>query len=200
MKTKGMTFILLLALVMLTACGKKNESGKSQNQWGFNPYTGLSGTNPNSPYSYGGQTLNQVLQANPCISGFGGYNGYNNNQYQNQRLPIQVPLVNFPGVISPGDVYVGVTSYGDVAVVTGGAPGSPPMFIGYMCPRSFAQGGQGQLMDVKIGAYTQCIFKPITAAIVAFPGGASANFRMLDGGTSFGFSRNMFQPFPFCRQ
>jgi hypothetical protein len=178
---------------MVFACGKNNESGKKSSQWGFgNPYT-TGVTNVNSPYNYGGMSVNQVMQQNTCRSGYGGYGGYPNQNYSGQRIPIQIPLTNFPTVIPPNDIYVGVTSYGDVGVVVGQAVNQPPMFVGYMCPRSFSPSGQGQLMGVKIGSYSNCLFKPITASTIVFPGGGTAEFRWLDGGSSMGTR------FTFCR-
>lgn len=196
MKSLSLGLLHLALLTMLFACGKDNESGK-KTSWGYgNPYG--SGYNPlsniNSPYSYGGMSVNQVMQQNPCRSGFGGMTGYPTQSYTGQRIPIQVPLTSFPTVIPPNDIYVGVTSYGDVAVLVGQALNQPPMFVGYMCPRSFSPSGQGQLMGIKVGSYSNCLFKPITAATVVFPGGmATAEFRWLDGGSSMG------QKFSFCR-
>jgi hypothetical protein len=198
MKSPGLGLLHLTLIAALAAgCGKDNESGKkSNNQWGYgNPYLN-GGFNPvqvNSPYSYSGMTVNQVIQQNPCLSGFGGLPAYANQTYGGQRFPITVPLTNFPTVIPPNEIYVGVTSFGDVAVVAGQAVGQPPLFVGYMCPRSFAQQGQGQLLGVRIGAYSNCLFKPITAATVILPGGAAAEFRMMDYGSS---ARTKFS---FCR-
>jgi hypothetical protein len=138
-------------------------------------------------------SLNQVIAQNPCVSGYGTFPG-GTGQYGGQRITIQQPLTNFSTVIAPNDVYVGVTSYGDVAALVGTAPGQPPMFVAYLCPRSFAQNGQGQILGVKPGTYTNCLIKPIVAATVVLPGGASADFRMMDYGSS------ARQPFQFCRQ
>jgi hypothetical protein len=194
MKSFGKLIMPILFLGLLASCGKDNESGKN-NPYAFNNplLNGVSPLGPvTSPYSYGGASVNQVLSENPCISGFGNYPG--NGSYGGQRIPIQVPLVNFPTVIAPNDIYVGVTSYGDVGLLRGTAAGQPPMFEAYLCPRSFSPTGQGQLMGIKIGAYSNCLFKPITAATVMLPGGATADFRMLDYGSS------ARRPFTFCRQ
>lgn len=196
MKSLGLGILHLALLTMLFACGKDNESGKKSKSWGFgNPYTnGYS--NINSPYSYGGMSVNQVMQQNPCVSGMGGgMPGYPGQPIQGQRFAIQVPLTNFPTVIPPNDIYVGVTSYGDVGVLVGRAMNQPPLFVGYMCPRSFSPTGQGQLLGVKIGSYSNCLFKPMTAATVVFPGPvpATAEFRWMDGGSS------VRQKFSFCR-
>lgn len=201
MKSLGLGILHLALFAMLTACGKDNKSGQKSDQWAYNnPYTyGQSPiANINSPYSYQGMNVNQVMAENPCISGYNGMMqpGYTNpyaGQYAGQRIPIQIPLTNFPTVISPGDIYVGVTSYGDVAVVAGQGANQPPLFVGYMCPRSFAPNGQGQLMGIKIGSYSNCLMKPITAATIVFPGGGQALFRWMDAGSS------MNQKFSYCR-
>jgi hypothetical protein len=196
MKSLGLGLLHLTLLTLLFSCGKNNQSGKNSNSWGYtNPYLG--GNSPllniNSPYSYGGMSINQVMQQNPCRGGYNGVPGYTNQVYAGQRIPIQVPLTNFPTVIPPNDIYVGVTTFGDVGVVVGQAINQPPLFVGYMCPRSFSPSGQGQLMGVKIGSYSNCLFKPITASTVVFPGGATAEFRWMDGGSSIGAK------FSFCR-
>jgi hypothetical protein len=196
MKSLFIGLLQLTIILTVVACGKNNESGKKSSNWDFaNPYGGQFPVvgNINSPYSYGGMSVNQVMQQNPCLSGWGGMPGYNNQQYAGQRIPIQIPLTNFPTVIAPGDIYVGVTSFGDVAVVAGQNVNQPPLFVGYMCPRSFTPTGQGQLMGITIGSYTNCLFKPITAATIVFPGGAEARFRWMDGPTSTG------QKFTFCK-
>ena len=183
-------------LVLLAACGKENKTGKTPvvDTYDYsNPYN--SGLNPlTSPYSYNGISVDQVIAENPCISGYGGYPAANTaGAYSGQRIRIEVPLTNFATVIAPNDVYVGVTSYGDVAAMVGTSPGQPPLFVGYMCPRSFSPNGQGQLMGIKPGVSTNCLLKPIVAATVVFPGGATADFRMLDYGSS------ARQKFSFCR-
>lgn len=194
MKSLGLGLLHLALLTMLLACGKENESGKSRTSWDYgNPYV----TNPNlgygpinsTPYysSVGQIPVTNVINQNPCRSG----TGYNQN-----RIQIQIPLTNFPTVIPAGDVYVGVTSYGDVAVLAGQAAGQPPIFVGYMCERSFAPTGQGQLLGIKIGSYSRCSFKPMTAATMIFPGGATAEFRWMDGGSSQVGANQMPLPFP----
>ena len=196
MKSVGLCVLYSALFVFLAGCGKDNKSGTSANSWGYaNPYTsGYGGIGAvNSPYSYGSVSLNQVMAENPCISGYGTFPG-GQGPYQGQRITIQQPLTNFQTVIPANDIYVGVTSYGDVAALVGTAPGQPPMFVAYLCPRSFATSGQGQILGVKPGTYTNCQIKPIVAATVALPGGATADFRMLD----YGSSARM--PFTFCRQ
>ena len=182
MKSVGLCLLYSALFVFLAGCGKDNKSGKPASSWGFNPYTsGIGGVN--SPYSYGSVSLNQVMAENPCVSGYGNYQG-GQGAYAGQRITIQQPLTNFQTVIPANDIYVGVTSYGDVAALVGTAPGQPPMFVAYLCPRSFATSGQGQILGVKPGTYTLCQVKPIVAATVALPGGATADFRMMVYGSS----------------
>lgn len=173
-----------LLLTTLVSCGKDNKTGKDN--WALsNPYTAGTSYHPiHSPYQYGNTSVNQVMQENPCTS---------SGQPSNNRIQIQIPLSNFPTVIPANDMYVGVTSYGDVAVMVGQGGSQPPLFVGYMCPRSFTSNGQGYLAGITIGSYSNCLFKPITKATIQFPGGASADFRMLDYGSS------MRQKFSFCR-
>jgi hypothetical protein len=194
--------LTLTALIALGGCGKDNESGKSNNPYSNPYYSGLQlpqiGT-VNSPYSYGGISLNQIQLENPCISGYPGFPGTGVNNFVGQRIVAQQVLTGYPTVIPPGDVYVGVTSYGDVAALVGQAAGQPPIFVAYLCPRSFAPNGQGQIMSITTGSYSQCLFKPLTSATMLFPGGAVANFRWLDGGTSVGVMQNTLRKFSFCR-
>jgi len=179
-------------LSLLLACGKDNESGKTPVSV---PVTGNPYSVSSTPYSYQGVNVSQVLLQNPCVNGYAGMTGMSSQTYTNQRTTIQVQLTGFKTQVSPGDIYVGVTSYGDVATVVGQAVGQPPLFVGYLCPRSFTQSGTGQLTGVEVGANTpKCLFKPITKATIVFPGGSTADFRWVDGGNS---QRQPFAP-PVC--
>lgn len=186
MKSLGLCLLNVALLAMLVACGKDNESGKKSSTWDYtNPYTqGYNGVPITVGSGQAPAVVYNIINSYPCA----------NNVVQ--RIPIQVPLTNSPFVVSPGDVHVGVTSYGDVAMIVGTATGQPPMFVGYMCPRSFAPTGQGQLYDVAIGtASARCSVKQITRATVVFPGGAVAAFRELTFGRY-----TTGQPFtPYCR-
>lgn len=198
MKSLGHWLTYPILITMLIACGKQNESGRNGGAIGIPtlgiPTLGNPLTVGQTPYSYQGVNVEQVLVQNPCVNGFNGIPGMA-QPYTNQRIPIQVPLVGFKTIVAPGDIYVGVTSYGDVATVVGQAVGQPPLFVGYLCPRSFTQQGQGQLIGVEVGANTpRCLFKPITRATIQFPGGATAEFRWLDHGNSM---RQPFAP-PVC--
>ncbi len=158
-------------------------------------YQNYSIGNFNSPYSFNGVSLNQVQMENPCIlSSYGSiYSQYPGSWMQPsmQRQLVQT-RVNLGTILSRGDIYVGVTSVGDVAAIIG--DGTPsPMFVAYLCPRPLS--GQGVLYSgVSISAYTSCAFKYITKANMVFPDGSQANFRALSpGGSSAG------RGFSFCQ-
>jgi hypothetical protein len=195
---KLLTHLLMCSLLlsMLIACGKDNESGRMTapipvpNPYVVpNPYAPVNTT----PYAFQGVNVDQVLAQNPCVNGFAGH--ASPQPYTNHRTTVQVQLTGFKTVVAPGDIYVGVTSYGDVATVAGQAVGQPPVFMGYLCPRPNVPAGTGQLLGVEVGANTpRCLFKPITKATVIFPGGMTAEFRWLDGGNS---NRQPFLP-PVC--
>ncbi len=170
-------------LAILVGCGKDNKSGKSNgiHPWsvgGMNPYT----AGMQTP-GYGNYSVSQVIAENPC--GGSPYGA------QMQRMQIQIPLQNFPTMIPANDIYVGVTSYGDVGAIVG--TGGQPTFVGYICPRSPAT-GQGQLTGIRLAPYTQCTgFKGLASATMYFPDGTNASFRLMDYGTSMGTR------FSFCR-
>ncbi len=194
------------AVLALAGCGKDNQSGRStsgiyNSQYcvSYTPngqcaqYQNYSIGNYNSPYSYQGIGLNQVQAENPCILGnFGSmYGQYPSNWVQPQmNRQVISTRVNIGTVVPQGEVYVGVTSFGDVAAIVG--DGSPsPTFVAYLCPRPIS--GQGTLMpQIKIGSYSSCRINPITAANMVFPDGTQANFRWPQGGSSAG------RKFSFC--
>lgn len=177
--------VSLTLLVLLTACGQDNKSGKPK---GLGGYGGIdmygAGGQQYQPGmatpTYGQYSVSQAIQENPCVGG-----GYQN------RIQVQVQLTNFPTVIPQNDVYVGVTSFGDVGAIVGTGSGAPT-FIGYICPRSMAS-GQGQLSGISLGSYSNCAFKPISAATMRFPDNTEARFRMMDFGSSAGTK------FSYCR-
>ena len=164
-----------MLLATLASCGKDNKSG-NRDPWGLtstNPYTGQQ-----TP-QFGQYQVGQVINENPCVTG------------SQQRIQAQTQLANFPTVIPAGDVYVGVTSFGDVGAIVG--TGGVPTFIAYVCPRTMSF-SQGQLMGITLGNYSNCAFKPISAATLRFGDGTEARFRMMDYGNSMG------QKFSMCRQ
>lgn len=187
MKSLGHWLMYPILLSMLVACGKENESGKTPIPLpGMgNPYT--SGA---TPYNYQNVNVEQVLLQNPC-AGVAGAQG--RTQYVIDVDPMQF---NPPTQIGAGDFFVGVTSYGDVAVIHGRGANQPAQFIGYLCARThIPPNTPSQLLPgIKIGASTRCLFKPITAATITFANIDRADFRILDGGTS---RRVPFTP-PVC--
>ena len=199
MKAIPNLLIFSAILMAIAGCGKGNESGKGPTrsclQYGANGQCSAYMTNVNSNYSQNGISLNQVQQENPCILQ-GGYNGQGNMQRQVMQHQVQVqtgPGVP-PTIVPKGDMYVGVTSMGDVAAIVGNGTMNPT-FIAYLCPRPVS--GQGTLSyQILIGAATVCAFKYITAANIIFPDNSQANFRPL----SPGGSSNNHQKFSFCQQ
>lgn len=182
MKSLSFLFLSLALLSLLAACGKDNESGKKNNYAYGNPYYNGQYAAVNSPYAYGNVSVNQVIQNHPCMT---------TGAPSQNRLQAQFPLTGFPTVIPVNDIYVGVTSVGDVAVLVGQGGGQPPLFVTYMCQRMYTANGQGQLSDLAFGSYSRCNLKPITRATMYLPGSPTPlYFRWLDGGNS------MRQPFP----
>lgn len=142
-----------------------------------------------------GINVNQVIQENHCIlnTGFAPQPGAN-MQRQVMQTRVQVSTGNgMPTIVTSGDIYVGVTSMGDVAAVVGDGTANP-LFVGYLCPRPIS--GQGMLLpQILVGDSTVCAFKYITAANIRFPDGTQANFRALSPGGS-----SSRQKFSFCQQ
>lgn len=175
--SRYLSFALILAT--LASCGKDNESGKGNysyqsglNGYGYNTITGTN-------YNYNGQNLVNIINQNPCTTG---------TQY---RTTIQFPLTGFNSYLTAGEIYAGVTSYGDVAAVIG-QNNNAPLFVAYVCQRGYTS-GQGQLMDLALGSYSKCAFKQLTRATMYIPGSqVPLYFRMLEGGSSQG------QKFSFC--
>lgn len=198
MKALPKVLIFSAILAAIAGCGKSNESGRSGSQscisYGLNGQCSAYMSNINSPYAMNGVNLNQVQAENPCILQ-GGYGGQVNLQRQMMQTRVQVQTnPNVPPTIVPrGDIYVGVTSFGDVAAVVGDGTANP-LFVGYLCPRPVS--GQGTLYpQILVGAATVCAFKYITAANMVFPDGSQANFRALSPGGS-----SARQKFSFCQQ
>ncbi len=173
------TLLILTLFTLLIACGKDNKSGKRNNGYfGFNQL-GTSGAYGGSAITYNGLSLQQVIQQNPCVGGIG--NG------ARMRITSQAPVNT---VIANGDVYVGVTSYGDVAAI-GGTP-QGPVFEAYICARSMMSQAASTPFNVSLFPYTNCGFKQMNASL-RLADGSVANFRMMDFGTSTGAR------FPYCR-
>lgn len=163
----------LLALTLIVACGKDNKSGQKDSWTYSDPYLGP-GTAP--------ANLQALFSAVPCSLNPSA-----------SRTRMDIPLQGFQTIIPTGDIYVGMTSYGDIAVIQGNGT-RVPQFSAYLCHRDFTTPQGSVLSNVRIGSYSNCIYKPITSATLVFPGSvASAEFRMLD----FGIPQNgTFVPIP----
>src|SRR5690606_28235898 len=146
----------LLALSMLVACGKDNKSGKSE--WSYSdPYYGNYNSGMQVP-TYNNRSLHDVINNVGCFPGA----SYPNSS--TGRHIIQEPLVGFPSIVGARDVYVGITSYGDVAAIVGNGSGAPT-FIAYLCPRNFTNYQGSTISNVRLGSYTsRCHFKPLISA------------------------------------
>lgn len=142
---KNLVVLSAVALISVS-CGKDNSSGKGSSTDGYGSgiynYAGY-GT------QYGNYTLQEMMniisQENPCAQG-------------GTRVRVQIPLnIN----VNVGTPYVGVTSFGDMAVVQNQGQA---VFEMYICPRSGAN-GQGQLIsNPVIESSTYCAIGQITAA------------------------------------
>jgi len=173
------TVMILFLLAVMASCGKDNKSGKRDNgYYGFNQL-GTAGQYGGSSISYNGLSLQQVINENPCIGGYG-----NNARY---RVTSQAPVNT---VISNGDIWVGVTSFGDVAAI-GGTP-QGPIFEAYLCPRNMMSGAQTMPGGIQLLPYTTCGFKQMNATLPAGDG-SLIRFRAMDYGTSAGGK------FSYCR-
>ena len=148
MKTtlRGMALIILLAFTFVS-CGANNTSGtgrRSARDNGANN-AGIAGFGTSSPH------IQTVMAENPCVSGQG-------------RVTVTLPLqMN----VATNQTYVGVTSEGDVAVISN--QGQPAMTM-YICQRYSLGQGQGQLLgNPAIASSPNCQVNEITAATVALP-------------------------------
>ncbi len=173
------TIMILFLLAVMASCGKDNKTGKRSGYYGFNQL-GTYGQYNGTRIGYNGMSLQQVINENPCI---GGAPANYRSTYSTAAI------VN--SVISNGDIWVGVTSFGDVAAV-GGTPQGPIAQI-FLCPRNMmSQGGQSPLQNITLLPYTGCGFKQMNARL-QLPDGTVANFRAMDYGTSTGAK------FSYCR-
>jgi hypothetical protein len=167
--------MILFLLAVLASCGNDNKTGKNNGAYGFNAL-GTYGTYGGTSIGYNGYSLQRVIAENPCISG-------------TQKITYTTSaMVN--SVISNGDVWVGVTSFGDVAAVGGTTQG--PIAQIFLCPRSMMSGSQTPLQAITLLPYTGCGFKQMNAKL-ALPDGTVANFRAMDYGNSAGAR------FSYCR-
>ena len=199
-----LSLLMILSLILITSCGGSGSGGKGAS------FSNSSTSNPpkvpsdseveieieiepengqvsygavSSPYSYGGYAVNQILQSNICITGTS----------PDSRATFQ-QRVFMGSLIAAGDLYAGVTSYGDVAILLGDGS-ETATFIAYVCSRGSQEGASNPQLVTRptLGSTSACRFKPIISASFVFPNSSTPlYFRMLDGMNSQG------QKFPFC--
>ena len=173
MKSVTFTLLSLTMLIFLSACGKDNESGKKSNSYSSPYFNGQYGSYTNTGYRYGNVSVDSVIAQTPCLT---------TGVPSQQRMKIQFPLTGYPSVVPANDIYVGVTTAGDVALLVGKGDNNP-LFVAFMCQRSYAAGAAGQLMDIATGTSTRCAFKPLVRATMMIPGSSQPlYFRYLEGG------------------
>jgi hypothetical protein len=154
---KNLATIALVATVAV-GCGKSNKSGGSTTPTtvstlpggGVYPPGGVPGMNGMQlPPNY----MDIVRQENPCINGM-------------QRTPVQFALQGIN--VNAGAIYLGVSSFGDIAVVSNSNAG--PLMQLEICGRPGAS-GQGQMMQNPVINNSQyCPVGEITAADVILQG------------------------------
>lgn len=183
MKTMKLATILTTTLVMamaLTAgCGKKNESGKNS----YNPYYNQLGSYPgvvgtgSIPAGVVNNYAQLIFQSLPCISG-------------GQRAGLQFGL-NMSAAVNA--TYVGITSEGDIAIIT--SNGGQAVMQAFICMRpEFGSGSSIQPQVVNNSAavgrsLAGCVIDEISAATVRIPsytGYLTLNFRPIHYGAGMG--------------
>ena len=147
MKTKRAGFRFLKNLLMITviatisiSCGKENTSGQSDNTVAGFGNIGNYGT-------FGGmdssQILLQISQENPCrSSGQYGNQQINGTQRIQTRITVQAQNINM------GSVHVGVSTYGDIAVMFN--ENGQTVADLYICPRDNSSSGATQTSDIRL--------------------------------------------------
>jgi hypothetical protein len=150
---KNLAAITLMGVISV-GCGQSNKSGgNSSSNNGTtppittHPNTGINGSTLPSNY------IGVIRNENPCQEG-------------GQRTSTQFPLQGIS--VNAGAVYVGVSSYGDIAVVSNTASG--PMMQLEICMRAGAT-GQGQMLaNPVINNSDYCPVGEITAADITLQG------------------------------
>lgn len=146
------TLIILSALLALASCGKENESGRNNNGACLsyvgtqcNAYAALPGG-----INYGlssNANLSSIVQQIPCTYGM-------------MNRATQVVNVVTNTIMTAGHSYIGITSYGDIAIVVGNGSTNSQATL-YIC------GGNIQVPNIAypaLGEYAtpRCPIKTIT--------------------------------------
>jgi hypothetical protein len=155
-KTRMLKNLVILSSLAILAvgCGNQNTSGKGDDTTGYNGYgtPGTYGTGQYGQYSMD-QIISIVGQENQCAQG-------------GQRSFVQVPLNGTN--VNIGSSHVGVSSFGDIAIVHNINGGT--MMDLYICQRAGAS-GQGQLLQNPVLEASQnCPVGQITAADLVLSG------------------------------
>jgi len=160
---KNLGAIAVIGL-MVASCGKENKSGNSGSGGAIPPTVGTYPSTMNGnqlPANW----LDIVAQENPCAGSQQGYQVGNPGAGINQRQQSQL-AVNGNVNVNAGAIYLGVTSYGDIALVQN--QNGQAIMNTYTCPRGGAA-GQVQLVQNKVVALNlsnECEVDEITAANV----------------------------------
>jgi hypothetical protein len=163
---KGFRFLRNLVILSMMAflaasCGKENQSGKSSsssntNYGGFGNYGTVNGANIN-------QVLDTISRENNCRSNGQYGNQQINTAGQRVRVQAQVQGVN----PNAGSIYIGVSSYGDIAIIRN-TNGQITTEI-YACQRPGMTGQIQQASNVTIGHSSSCPVSEITAGYFNIP-------------------------------
>ncbi|MFP5491854.1 MAG: hypothetical protein ACLGG0_10150 [Bacteriovoracia bacterium] len=151
MKNTWFTPAILALALLAGACGKDNESGKKSG----GTYFGSLGTlapgqvPPNITNSY----AQQVFQSTTCTTG-------------GQRIGVAFNLTDM--TVAANATYIGITSEGDVAVVTNN--GGQALFSAFICARPSLGQGSGSLSRPALNRSLRCLVDEITAADMQLPG------------------------------
>lgn len=183
---KSLGVLFTVALISIS-CGKNNSSGKSSNTTGVNGYgTGIYNY-PGYGTQYGNYTLEQIMniivQENPCYNDqTGQFDPSLQRQRGQQALNTNVNIAS---------AFVGVTSYGDIAVVQN--QGQPVADL-WICPRSAAT-GQGQVygQTLVVSQSQNCVVGEIDRlnGFLGMQGGqVSINFRPIAYGNGSQLCQN----------
>lgn len=140
MKVMNKGILLSIISLALISCGKSNKSGSSSST---TPTTGTITTLPGGQTYTGGNGtvlptnwLDVIANENKCFEG-------------GSRIKKTISLANTS--VNANALYVGVTSYGDIAIVS--SSGAQPTIDMYFCPRA-QMTGQGNLINDPVINYS----------------------------------------------
>src|SRR5690606_7132359 len=113
-----------------------------------------------------------------------------------QRIRVQTQI-QLPSSSYSNEIFLGVTSFGDVAYIQGMNGSNMAMMTALVCPRMGQ--GVGQVTQPTIGFSTRCPgIKLITAMNMYFPTGEVARFRSPEAGIINPMTGQYVGKFSFC--